>query len=173
MKANQKGFTFVETILYLAIMGAIMTTIALFLIQVMNARAKTRAISAVIASAHLVQERLSEAVRHAQSINVANSVFAADPGVLSLQMVDVARDPIVFSLTADDGQFQVSQAGEGPVPLTPQNIKVKNLVFTNLTSPQDVGIIRIQFTLETSSASGSKPYFYDQAFQTTLRIPLD
>lgn len=170
---NQKGFTLIEMVIYLTIIGIVLSTIALFLLNLMGARAKTQAISEVLSSAQLIQTRLSEAVRHAQGINVAASTFSSDPGVLSLNMVDSARDPTIFSLTQNDGQFQVSEQGSPASVLTPDHVAIKNLVFTNLTSSEDVGIIQMQFTVETTSGSGTQAFFYDQAFQTTLRIPLD
>lgn len=173
MTASQKGFSLIETILYVVIMAVILTTIALFLLNLLNARAKTRAISEVLAGAYLVEQRLSEAVRHAQAIRTNESVFGSDPGVLSLEMVDAGRNPTVFSLTANDGQFQVAEAGGAASVVTPDSINVSNLVFTNLTGPDDVGIVQVQFTIQTLAGAGSQAFIYDQAFQTTLRIPLD
>ncbi len=173
MWKNKKGFSLLETILYIILMAMILSTLALFLLQLTSARAKTRVISDVLSGAHLIEQRLSEAVRHAQAINVATSVFGTDPGVLSLEMTDATRDPTVFSLSANDGQFQMSQDGGAATTLTPSNLQITNLVFTNLTGADDVGIIQVQFTVSTTSTSGSKPFSYDQSFQTTLRIPLD
>lgn len=173
MFSNERGFSLIETIVYLLLMGVILSAIALFLLHLTNARAKTMVISEVLSAAYLIEERLSEAVRHADSIRLADSTFATDPGVLSLNMIDASREPTVFSLTADNGQFQVAEAGAGAITLTPADVHVTNLVFTNLTGTDDIGIIQVQFTLEISSASGARAFFYDQAFQTTLRIPLD
>lgn len=173
MRRNKKGFSLLETIIYVLLMGVIFSAIALFLLHITIARAKTNVISEVLSAAHLIEERLSEAIRHADSIRVADSIFGTDPGVLSLNMVDASREPTVFSLSADNGQFQVAEAGGATFALTPSNVQVTNLVFTNLTGTNDVGIIQVQFTLEITSSSGAKPFHYDQAFQTTLRIPLD
>lgn len=173
MRREHKGFTLLEIVIYLAIVGVILSTLSLFLLQLLRVREKTNAISEVMASALLIENRLSEAVRHANDVDEAQSVFGSDPGILTLTMVDVARNPMVFSITADDGQMQVSQAGADPIAITPPDVRVTNLVFTNLTSPTDVGIIQVQFTVEATSSSGEKTFSYDQTFQTVLRIPLD
>ena len=173
MRQTPHGFTLVEMILYIVIVGVILSILALFLLQMLNARTKTYAISEVIASAYLMEERLSEAVRHASSIQVEESIFASDPGVLSLNMIDPDRTPVVFSLTQDNGQFQVAEAGFNPVVLSPQDIQITNLVFTNLTTEADTGIIRVEFTVKIASDSATKAFAYEQSFQTALRIPLD
>jgi type II secretory pathway pseudopilin PulG len=173
MQKNKKGFSLLEIILYIFLMASILSTLAFFLLQLTTARTKTRTISETLAAGYLIEERLSEAVRHAQALLVGSSVFGTDPGVLSLDMVDAARDPTNFSLTADNGQFQISQAGLSATPLTSSNLQITNLIFTNLTGSADVGIIQVQFTVQATSLSGSRAFTYDQAFQTTLRIPLD
>jgi type II secretory pathway pseudopilin PulG len=174
MQKNKKGFSLLETVLYVFLMASILSVLAFFLLQLTTARTKTRTISEVLIAGELIEQRLSEAVRHAQALRIGSSVFGTDPGVLSLDMVDALRDPINFSLTVDNGQFQVSEGtGGAAVPLTSSNLQITNLVFTNLTGAADVGIIQVQFTVQATSSSGSRAFTYDQAFQTTLRIPLD
>lgn len=168
-----KGFTLIETIIYIAVIGLIMGTLGLFMNTLLQARAKTQASSEVIAVARVIQDQLSLAARHAEGINVGSSTFGTDPGALSLDMVDVATDPTVFSLTAADGQFQKTQAGGGAMILTSDRVNVDSLIFNNLTGADDAGIIQVQFTLKAVNTSGSAYFDYEQAFQTTLRIPLN
>jgi type II secretory pathway pseudopilin PulG len=170
---DQRGTTLIELLIYIAIVGVIMITAASFLLNLMQSRSKTVAISDVLSNARLIQDRLHDAARHAEGINTGASTFGSDPGVLSLDMVDVGVDPTIFSLTADDGQAQINEAAGGNVTLSSDNVRVSNLLFTNLTSVNDTGIIQVQFTIEAINASGSSQYDYSESFQTTLRIPLD
>lgn len=168
-----RGFTLIETILYILIIGMILSTLGLFLNHLLQARAKTLASSDLITAARTIQDQLSDAARRAEGINTGTSTFGTDPGVLSFNMVDVSVDPTVFSLTAADGQLRVSEAGGGSVLLTTDEVHITNLVFTNLTGVEDTGIIQVQFTLEAANTSGSAYFDYEQSFETTLRIPLD
>jgi len=170
---NERGTTLVELIIYIGIVGMILTTISMFLINLLTTRVKTSAMSEVLTNSRLVQDRLHDAVRHAEGINLGASVFGSDPGTLSINMVDVLDDPIIFSLTADNGQFQINKAGAGNAILTSDHVEVTNLVFTNLTSVDDVGIIRVDMTLRAVNPSDDNLYNYEESFQTTLRIPLD
>lgn len=167
------GFTLIETIIYIAIIGLIMGTLGLFVNTLLQARAKTQASSEVIAVARVIQDQLSLAARHAEAINIGTSTFDTDPGVLSFKMVDAVIDPTLFSLTGDDGQFRKSEADADAATLTSDRVQVTNLVFTNLTGVSDAGIIQVQFTLEAVNTSGSAYFDYAQTFQTTLRIPLN
>jgi type II secretory pathway pseudopilin PulG len=170
---NQQGTTLVELIIYIGIVGMIMVTISSFLLNLLNARAKTVAISEVLAAGRLVQDRLTDAMRHAEGINTVISNFGSDQGVLSLDMVDGTLDPTIFSLTADDGSVQVQQGVGSNQALTPSNISITNFLITNLTTAEDVGIIQVQFTAKIADPGPSNAFDYEEDFQTTLRIPLD
>lgn len=169
---DQRGSTFMELVIYIAIVGMIMTTVASFLMSLLTSRVKVTASSEVLSNARLIQDRLHDAARHAEGINTGSSTFGSDPGVLSLDMVAGSVDPTSFSLTTDDGQFQLNE-GAGNVFVSSDDIEVTNLVFTNLTSADDTGIILVQFTLRTVNNSKSSRFDYEESFQTTLRIPLD
>ena len=109
---HERGFTLFEAILYISLVGFILASMSSFVMQLMNARMKVQAQSEVLHSARLFEERLSDAVRHAKSINVGSSTFVTDPGVLSLQMVDTLKDPTIFRLDQDNGKIEVSEHGE-------------------------------------------------------------
>lgn len=170
---DQRGFTLVEVIIYILIVGLVLGTINMFLVNLLQARANTQSISHIISSARMIQDRLGQAAREASAIQAGSSTFGADPGVLSLDMVDGSIDPTVFSLTADDGSFQVQEGAGSPVPLTGDEVQVTSLIFNDLTGAEDVGIIQVLFTLESANTSGSAFFDYAQSFETTLRIPLD
>jgi len=170
---NQRGTTLIELLIYIGIVGILLTTVSVFLLNLLSIRVKTVAMSQVVGNAHLIQDRLSDAMRHAETINVGASTFGSDPGVLSLNMVDVADDPEVFSLTADNGQFQVNKGVAGNVLLSSDGVEVTNLVFEQLTSASDVGVVQVRFTLKTVNPSLNDLFHYEESFQTTLRIPLD
>lgn len=168
-----RGFSLIETIIYVLIIGLVMGTFGMFITNLLQARAKTIAASDVITAARTIQDRLTSAARHAEGINVASSTFGSDPGVLSFDMVEASVDPTIFSLTGDNGQVQVREASGAAQLLTSDDVAITDFVFTNLTGAEDIGIIQAQFTVEAVNPSGS-PYFdYVETFQTTLRIPLD
>jgi len=59
------------------------------------------------------------------------------------------------------------------VDVTSEDVAVTNLVFRNLTSTEDVGIIQVEFTLTAIGPNGNPLYQYEETYQTTLRIPFD
>jgi type II secretory pathway pseudopilin PulG len=170
---RERGFTLIELVIYIGIVGIILLTLGLSLINLLYGRVKVRVISEVLSNVRLVEYQLSSTARHAESININNSTFNSDPGVLSLNMVEVGVDPIVFSLTSDNGAMQVSQSGEDPILMTTNQVSVTDLKFHNLTGVGDAGVVQVEYTLQSVNPSGLKYYDYVASFQTTIRIPLD
>jgi len=170
---DQRGVTLIELLIYITIVGVIMVTVVSFMMNLLTSRSKVSAVSEVLANARLMQDRLNDAARHAEGINVGSSTFGTDPGVLSLNMADTGVDPTVFSLTSDDGQFQINEAGGGNVLVSSNDVKITNLVFSNLTTVEDIGIIQVKFTVTAVNPSDSDLFDYAENFQTSLRIPLD
>lgn len=169
---NERGFTLFEAMLYISLVGFILASMSSFVMQLMHARIKIQAQSELVHSARLFEERLSDAVRHAKSINVGSSVFGTDPGILSLEMVDPLKNPTVFRLDQDNGNIEISEQGGVFVSITTAKISVINLVFTNLTTGKDKGILRANWDLSTVNASNSPFYDASKSFQSSFRIPL-
>lgn len=170
---QQKGFTLLELILYIAIVSVVLLSFTTFALRFAHASAKARVVGEVEYNAKLVQDRMIDAIRHAEAVNDGASTFGSDPGVLSLDMVDAGEDPTVFSLTSDDGSFQVNIAGAGDVPITSDRVQITNLFFTDLTTDDELGVIQVQYTVTAVSPTNSPLFEYEQSYQTTLRIPLD
>lgn len=162
-----------ETIIYLALIGTIVVAIVSFALDLLDIRTKTHTVSEVGHNAFLMQERLSEAARHAEGVNTGNSTFDTDPGVLELDMIEANRDPVVFQLTQDDGTLEMTEGGNASINISSDDIAVTNLTFRNLTSTEDVGIIQVEFTLTATDLNGNPLYQYEETYQTTLRIPFD
>jgi len=129
-KFTKRGFTLVELLIYIAVVAIIFLAMVSFILTMSESKAKRTVMSEVASSARIIQERLMDAGRHAQTINVGASTFDVDPGVLSLDMVNVFEDPMVFSLTGDNGQFQVSTAGGEAIPLTNTTVAITHLLFS-------------------------------------------
>ncbi len=160
----------IELVIYTAIIGFLLLAMVSFILNAVQLRTKGKAAEEIAYNARVIQDRLQDAARHATAVQVASSVFDVDPGVLSFAMAAAQEDPTVFSLDADDGAFHVSIDGVGAA-LTTDRVSVENLVFTDVTGPNDAGLVRVNFTLMMEN--GVSPYFsYEESFQTTLRLSI-
>jgi prepilin-type N-terminal cleavage/methylation domain-containing protein len=131
MKKN--GFTFIELLIYIALVSVLATVSVLFVTNVTSSRVKVKVQEEVMYSARFLSERIGREIRGASAIT---SLAAND---LCLVMVDAARNPTRIYLSA--GRARIGWGGGGACSATTNNydltgpdITVNSLGFVNLTS---------------------------------------
>lgn len=166
----QKGFSLIELIIYLAIVSGVVLSMVLFSLSVSGSRAKTYVAQEVQANARVALNIISQKIKLANGVNMGVSIFGLDPGVLSLSMADAAKNPTVIDLDQDNGVLQIKEGVSSPVAITSDEVKVTNLVFTNLTSTGARENIRIEFTVEYNNPSGDIRYDHSRSLQTAVSL---
>jgi len=160
----KKGFSLVELIIYIAIIGVVMGSYVSFMLNVSSVRSKTFVVHEVSENARLVLETIK------YDIKVADDIVAPTEGnsasSLELNMPNTA-DNTVYSLT---GNIVNQTIGVNPsTPLTSSKVKVTSLVFENLTKQGKKENIRITLTLEYANA-GAVEFTYVKTFTTSVSV---
>lgn len=166
----QRGFSFIEVIIYIAIMAFAVVAIASFSISIANSRNKNYVVQEVQANQRGALNIITQRILAAEGVNVAFSTFNTDPGVLSLKMADAAKNPTIIDLNTDNGVLQITQGVASAVAITADEVKVTNLVFTNLTPTGRRENIRIKITIEYDNPSGDQEFEYSQSLQTSVSL---
>ncbi len=169
-KLRNKGFTLIEVLIYLAIVGIALSSFVAFVMQISDVKAKNYVMEEAQANARIALDIISRKIKSANGVNTALSTFDADPGELSLSMSDSSKNPTVFNLTEDDGILQITQGADDPVAITSDEVKITSLVFTNLSAGSDFENIRIQLTVEYNNLGSDIEYAYSQNYQTTVSL---
>jgi type II secretory pathway pseudopilin PulG len=166
-----KGFSLIESILYISIIGLVLVSFLTFGISIGKSRSKTYVAQEVQANMRTAIGILTERIRAADSVIMGSSVFDSDPGVLTLGMDAGAEDPTVFQLSADNGILQMTQAGGLPITITNDKINVTQFLLTNQTNGDSQEIIGIQMTMAYAQTAGSgKEYEYTTSTQTSISL---
>ena len=163
------GFTLVETLVYIALIGGAMISFVNFTISITNSRNKVYVKQEVQANARMALNLISQTIKSADGVNVASSTFATDPGILSLVMGNSIENPTIISLTGNDGLLQIKKGSTTEIPITSDEIRITNLVFTNLTSGSTKENIKIEITLEYAKDE-SVFYQYSTDLQTSVSL---
>ncbi len=167
---KKRGFTLIETLIYVAIIGMVVASFVVFVMSISDLRNKAYVISEVQANCRTTLDIISQKIRAATGINTVLSTFESDPGVLSLSMADSAKNPTVINLDQDDGILQITEGIAGPIAITSDEIRITNLVFTNLTSMSKRGNIKIEITAAFNNAGTDIEYNYLQSLQTAVNL---
>lgn len=138
---TNRGFTLIELLLYVAIVGAIIFSIAGFLSLLMQSRVKNQTIAEVEQQGIQVMQVITQTGRNATDIN-----FTA-----------------AFDLSA--GAIR-----QNSIALTNSRVVASNLTFQNLSRAGTPGTVRIQLTLTHINPSGRNEYDFSKTFYGTATI---
>lgn len=167
---SRKGFTLMEVVIYLGILSMIMVGFISFFLSINSSRNKNFVMHEVQANNRIALEYITQFVKASNGINTGSSTFDSDPGILSLAMDDVAKNPTIISLDVDDGVIQVKEGASDAVAIVSGQVKVTNLVFTNLTSISTHDNVRVVYTTEYNSDGSNEEYVYSQSMTTAINV---
>ena len=167
---HHKGFTLVETLIYVAIIGGVVTTFVNFGLSVTNSRNKTYVVQEVQANVRTVEDLVSRRIRAATGINTSTSVFGSNPGILSLSMASAGLNPTVIALNEDNGILEIKEGTNASTTITTAKVNVTNLVFTNLTASSTRENIGIAMTMEYNNPSEDVYFLVSQTVTTSVSL---
>ena len=167
MLRDKKGTSFLEIIIYVAIISMLITTFISFSLYINNSYSKTFTVQEVNSNTRSALNLISQRVRAAKSINVSESIFDINPGVLSLEMNNPLINPIVFSINSLDQSLYMAEGSGAPMKVTDQYVKVTNLVFSYLTD-RDIESISLNMTIDYPGAS--KEFQHSNQVSTTITL---
>ena len=139
-----KGFTLVETLIYLAIVGMVMGSLISFGLSISQAREKTFAQQEVQANMRFVLDIMGRAIRESDGVDEENSIFESDAGRIQLFSAEASKNPIVLLLDTAENTVFIQEGMLVPVRLTSDEVNITRLIFENRTvegsSKETIGI---------------------------------
>lgn len=159
---NERGSTLVEFIIYVGLIGVVLTTAVMLMAEMLRAQAKSGALAEASRHARFGMSRILAEIREADSLNVGASTFGTNPGTLSLATASGGTNPTVFVVAG--GALTVQQGAGSPVTLTGSNVTVDDFTVTNLSVNGRTQVVRVRLTVSSSGGSG----FIDQDATVTL-----
>ena len=162
----EKGFTLIEMIIYMGIVSGVVISMIYFSLTIASSRNKAHVAQEVQSNGRTVLDILNQRIRSSTGLNSTSSTFDTHPGVLSLFMSDGSKSPTVFDISGNT--LRITEGSAAAVPITSDEVKVTNLVFTNLTSATTSARenVRIQMTIEFDNPSGDVRFNYTQSWQS-------
>jgi type II secretory pathway pseudopilin PulG len=169
-KKPKKGFTLVELILYIAITGLVASSLVLLTISVSKSKDKNYIMQEVNGNVRKALSVIQQTIRSATSTNAAASTFGSDPGVISLAMDEVSKNPTIINLSADDGVLQIKEGTSSTISITSSEVKITNFVLTDLSVSSTRENIRVQITAKYNN--GGTDVNYDYTLHATSTISM-
>lgn len=157
---NQKSFTLLEVLVYIAILVIIVVVISSFLIWVVRANTKNKVMAETLDNTRRAIEIITHEIKEAKSIYEPTSDFDSHPGQLSLEIkkylpIDENSTYIDFYLCESHICFK--KESQDPISLTSGRVEVKNLIFTKIIS-EEVPSIQIDLRVDYKDTTGRPEY---------------
>jgi len=168
---NQKrqtagGYTLIELLLYVGLVGILLSAATAFFGIATEARIKNQTISEVNEQGAFVMDYLTRSVRAATSIS---SPSVGGTGTQLTLVVPAANlSPTVFSVSG--GVLQVKEGTAAAVALTNSKVRVSSFTVTNLTRSGTSALVRVSITIDRINNAGRNEYDYSETFTTSVGI---
>lgn len=157
-KANTKGYSFVELIVYMAIFALISLVIIKSLVTSLTIYAQSQTYRKLQGQGELVMKRITRELRQASTVNTASSTFNSATGVLSITGKDTSgvSQTVIFSATSTAVQVSVNGVSS---PLTAGQVAPNSLIFRQVTTSTGTAI-KVELQLKTTSGYALTAPFY-------------
>lgn len=143
------GFTFIELILYVAILTIVLSALVPFAWNAVETGVKSAVQQEVNANARYVSERIKYEIRNANSITSINNTSCTN----NIIEINTTTNPVTI-IDVSGGKIRIRYgAGGTPINLNSNNTNVSCLTFTDYRSG-DAKTKHIQFTINIAAAFG-------------------
>lgn len=165
-RRSQQGYTLIELLLYIAMIGTLLGAVTIFFSVTTDARIKNQSISEVNDQGAFIMDSITQVVRNATSIS--GPAVGASGSQLTVAVPTASLSPTIFSVSG--GVLQVKEGTANAVALTNSEVQVTSFSVTNLSRSGTKGVVQINFTLSRLNSSGRNEYDYQRTFTTSAGL---
>ncbi len=161
---NKNGFTFIELILYMALVGMMMSYLTPLAWNMILGSKKVVTQQELSTQARFVSERIKREIRNANGIN---SVTATS---ISLISADLAKNPTIIDHSS--GYVRITWGSSTPVNLNSVDTIVPTFTFTNYSTTASATSkhIGFEFTMDTNYNSERHEYYQSVTMRSSAEI---
>ena len=154
---KSKGFTLIELILYVGIVGAVLLVVSILLMTLLTSRIKNETVSEVELQGTQAMQLITQNVRNAETVSVP-----ARGEISSSLVITKEGENIAFSL--DDGVIYIQEGSGNLINLTNDRVLASSLLFENTGKENAPDSIRINFILSHVNHTGRSEYSFIKSF---------
>jgi len=166
---NKRGFTLIETLIYIAVIGLISGSFVAFGSSVSSARNKTYAAQEVQSNVRFALEIISNQIRSSSGINVPASVWNANNGKLVLTNAELNKNPAIIDLD-EEGRLRLKLGSADPIFLTSPRVKVDRLYFYNFSNENERENIGLEMSVVYRQEASSAEFGFRQDVKTAVSV---
>lgn len=155
---NNEGYSLVEMVIYIALLAILMIVVVHAVLSIITSYRNIKAVRDLESTAILSMDRMTRTIRNGTRIDMANSTFGANPGILT---IDTGTTTDKFYVSG--GELQLDENGAYLGRLSLGDTTIKNLIF-RLISTSTSEAVKIELEITSGTGSFSQDFkFYDTA----------
>jgi type II secretory pathway pseudopilin PulG len=163
---SQPGYTLIELLLYIAVVGTLLIGIAVFFGLSADDRIKNQSVLEVNQQGMAAMEYITQTIRNATAIS--SPAAAASGASATLTVPTGSLSPTIFDMTGTS--LEVKEGANAAVLLTSNDVQVSGLTFKNLTRSGTFGIVQVSFTIARTNTGNRPEYSYQKTFVTSVAL---
>lgn len=158
------GYTLIELLLYVAILGILTTAMGTFFVTIVELRVKNQSIAEVDQQAAFAMEYITQTIRNSTSVTSPTKGSGTATST-TLVVPTGSLSPTVFDLSG--GILRVKEGTGSPIALTNGKVQVSSLSFNNNGTNDDI----LQISFVVSRLDGVKnEYTFQKTFISTAEV---
>ncbi len=155
-----RGFALIEVLIYVGIIGMVLSASAALVSFANHARAKQAVEREVEDQGRQVLEYILRTAR--QSTGIISPALGTSDTSLSLSVGISSASPTVIAISGD--ALYSTEGVSSAVSLTNSNVFVTDFTVQNLSRSDTPGTVRVSFTVSGTVVGGNQPFVYSQTF---------
>lgn len=157
LKGKERGFTFIELILYVAIVSVILTALIPFVWNIVEGGSKSSVQQEVSGNARYIGERIKYEIRNSYGINFPAAGASGTQLVLCENISNCSSNPTTITFLGSN--ITIQDKGAGTVQLNSNDVVISGLTFTNNTSADNkTKNASFSFTVSQANASARQDF---------------
>ena len=161
---TQKGFTLIEVLIYIAIIGMIIQGFITFILSIAGTNSKIYVMQEVQANTRIALDIMSQKIRAADDI-----ITPSENNSTSTLVLDMPDSDPNLTFNSMDGILYMIEGVASSTPITSNKVRISNLIFTNLTAVGEKDNIKIEITANYKIID-NKEFQYSQTLQTAVSL---
>ncbi|MEX0672827.1 MAG: hypothetical protein WDZ82_02575 [Candidatus Paceibacterota bacterium] len=161
---SSTGFTLIETVFYILLLVVLFSIIVQTLLTITGTFQKVEETTTINRSAIFGIERIMRETRNANEILEGQSIFNASSSVLVLGSSNDSGASVARKFSLENEQIRMAINGVDQGSLTPDDVKVTQLLFHHIQNSTSSEAVRMEVTMvPTNNSTSSAVTFYNTA----------
>jgi len=157
----KKGFTLIETLVYIVVLAIIMVVVFSFIFWLSQSATKNKAMREALNNAKRAMEIMTHEIKEAVAIYIPTSVFSTSTGQLSLKTLNYlpeGEEKSYIDFFLCQNRLCLKKEGKEPIAITSDKVEVKSLEFTQIAATSTIPSIKISLEVNYKSSANKPEY---------------